>query len=172
MKKTLLITITLVGALCTPAWAINKCTGPDGKVVFQDKDCPGQGEKLNVRPAAGAAPSALAVQPGAAPPMTEAQRINKIVDESQRDRRRRDLQTRLLPDARNYLEQHRYQCKETQNALQSQQYRYQQNLYGKTHAAQIASEMAAAAAVCDTRDRELKEQVDTLEKECASLGCK
>lgn len=25
--------------LATPAWAVNKCTGPDGKVAFQDAPC-------------------------------------------------------------------------------------------------------------------------------------
>ena len=27
----------------SPAWAVNKCTGPDGKVMFQDAPCPGTG---------------------------------------------------------------------------------------------------------------------------------
>jgi len=36
-----------------PAWAINKCTGADGKVVFQDLPCAGRGEKIEVRPASG-----------------------------------------------------------------------------------------------------------------------
>lgn len=40
-------------ALCNPAWAVNKCTGVDGRVVFQDSACDGAGEKLNVRPATG-----------------------------------------------------------------------------------------------------------------------
>lgn len=35
------------------AWAINKCTGPDGAVVFQDATCAGQGETLKIRPASG-----------------------------------------------------------------------------------------------------------------------
>ena len=26
------------------AWGINKCTGPDGKAVFQDRPCAGAGE--------------------------------------------------------------------------------------------------------------------------------
>lgn len=36
----------------SPAWAVNKCT-IDGKVIFQDAPCIGQGEVLNVRPASG-----------------------------------------------------------------------------------------------------------------------
>lgn len=41
--------------LAVPAWAINKCTGPDGKVVFQDLPCAGRGEAIDVRPSRGAA---------------------------------------------------------------------------------------------------------------------
>lgn len=37
----------------TPAWAINKCKTPEGKTVFQDAPCAGQGEKIEVRPASG-----------------------------------------------------------------------------------------------------------------------
>ena len=39
------------------AWAINKCTGPDGKMVFQDMPCAGKGERIDVRPASGNAPA-------------------------------------------------------------------------------------------------------------------
>lgn len=35
----LLIAAALLSALCAPAWAINKCTGADGKVAFQDAPC-------------------------------------------------------------------------------------------------------------------------------------
>lgn len=35
------------------AWAVNKCTGPDGAVVFQDAPCDGKGEKLKISPASG-----------------------------------------------------------------------------------------------------------------------
>lgn len=38
--------------LCSQAWAVNKCTGADGKVSFQDAPCVGKGEAITVRPAA------------------------------------------------------------------------------------------------------------------------
>lgn len=47
--------------LVAPAWAVNKCTGPDGKVVFQDAPCAGKGEKLDVRPASGTASAAAPI---------------------------------------------------------------------------------------------------------------
>lgn len=43
----------LLAALCAPAWAVNKCTGAEGKVAFQDAPCIGKGEVLQVRPASG-----------------------------------------------------------------------------------------------------------------------
>ena len=51
--------IFLIAALLvTPAWAINKCTGLDGKVSFQDAPCAGKGEQVDVRPASGPARAA------------------------------------------------------------------------------------------------------------------
>lgn len=39
------LAVFLAAALsaAVPAWAVNKCTGPDGKVMFQDAPCPGTG---------------------------------------------------------------------------------------------------------------------------------
>ena len=39
--------------MAAPVWAINKCKTPEGKTVFQDAPCAGQGEKIEVRPASG-----------------------------------------------------------------------------------------------------------------------
>jgi hypothetical protein len=38
MKRSTLAAIaaTLAAFAVSPAWAVNKCTGPNGKVVFQD----------------------------------------------------------------------------------------------------------------------------------------
>lgn len=49
--------------LCAPAWAINKCTGADGKVVFQDAACEGRGEKMVVRSTQSAPASTAATTP-------------------------------------------------------------------------------------------------------------
>lgn len=64
--------------LAPPAWAVNKCTGADGRVTFQDAPCAGRGEALDIRPASGMAPPAraqtappppaAAVAPAPAPP--------------------------------------------------------------------------------------------------------
>ncbi len=59
-----------IGLLSAPAWAINKCTGADGKVAFQDAPCAGKGEKLDVRPASGHSTPAAAGEAQA--------RVNKL----------------------------------------------------------------------------------------------
>ena len=51
--KRALLSATLLIMICVPAWAVNKCTGPDGKLTFQDAACAGKGEKIEVRPNAG-----------------------------------------------------------------------------------------------------------------------
>lgn len=52
MKQVVLCMVVM--ALCAPAWAINKCTGADGKVAFQDAPCAtGRTEHVVVRPARG-----------------------------------------------------------------------------------------------------------------------
>ena len=61
--------IFLIAALLvTPAWAINKCTGLDGKVSFQDAPCAGKGEQVDVRPASGPARAAAPISPSETPP--------------------------------------------------------------------------------------------------------
>ena len=165
-----LIFATLLITFLAPAWAINKCTGADGKVVFQDTPCAGKGEQLTVRPASGAAPVSPVAASGLVP-MTEAQRLEGQVSSSVRERRRRDLEQSFIPQAKAATEKHRAACADSQARLEASKYAYKQNLYGKTHAAQIASEMAAAAAACETKDRELKENLDALRKECSELGC-
>jgi hypothetical protein len=41
IKATIFVSMALLTA--APAWAANKCTSPDGKVLFQDAPCPGTG---------------------------------------------------------------------------------------------------------------------------------
>lgn len=160
-------------AMCSPrAYAINKCTGADGKITFQDAPCVGgRSETLDVKPARGRPPAAPASKSGGATAETEAARLERLVSTSQRERRALELRDRLVPDAELALSQHRQACTQKQANLSEQQYIYKQNLYGKTHAAQIASEMAASAALCDTKDRELKDSLDALRKECVALKC-
>ena len=53
-RKMFLAALAAVG-MCAPAWAINKCTGPDGKVYFQDTPCAAshKGGEIAVNPSGG-----------------------------------------------------------------------------------------------------------------------
>jgi hypothetical protein len=170
MIKLLCALALSVSAL--PTWAVNKCTGPDGSVVFQDAPCAGKGETYNVRPASGSARAAAAPADGEKP-RTEAQRIEQNIADSQKERRLRELTQREVPAADDAVLAHLKACKDEQIAIERGKFVYVQNLYGKTHAAQVAAEQAAAAARCDTRDRELRAQAQRIRKECTDLGgCK
>ncbi len=169
IKKTVFLAAVLLAV--PPAWAINKCTNADGQTTFQDAPCAGKGHVVEVKPASGAAQKPVALASGAKAPMTETQRIEAQIAASQADRRKRDLQERLVPAAVASVASHRAACEQRQAYLADQQYAYKQNLYGKTHAAQMASEMAANATTCDIKSRELQANLDALAKECAVLKC-
>lgn len=170
MKILAVLTISVF--LVPYAWAVNKCTRADGKFVFQDAPCaPGTGGKIDVRPATGAAIAPEPLPAGSAPRKTEAERLDELTAASQKDRRRWDLRDRLVPQARDALSKHQSDCAAKQRELADRQYEYRQNLYGKTHAAQMASEMAANASLCDTKQRDLKETLDTVQRECEALSC-
>lgn len=175
MKTIVAVITSAILCIAAPVWAVNKCVGPGGAVVFQDAPCDGKGETLTVRPAAGSGASA-SVPEGtgtAAKPTTEAQRIERQIAESQVERRLRDLTTRLVPQADQAVINNLKSCEQEQARIKSDQYAYVQNLYGKTHAAQRASELAASASRCDMKDRELRADAEALRAECRELGgCK
>lgn len=154
-----------------PAWAINKCTAKDGSTVFQDTPCTGKGVVVTVRPASGdarpVAPSASGVAP-----VTEAQRIEAQVSASQRDRRARELQERLIPNATKAVESQKALCEARTRQLDAEKDKYALNMYGMTRRAAITSEMAAHATTCETKGRELREALAGLRDECKALGCK
>ena len=185
MKPKLAWAALAAGLLvCAPAWAqVYKCRAADGRMVFQQAPCAGGGGKVDVRPASGhgaaAAGAAAAGVAGAAAggqpqgqAMTEAQRIEARTQASLQQRRRRELQEFVVPGARSAIESHRQACQQRLAVLRDEQYRYVQNLYGKTHAAQKASEMAAEASQCEMKERELVAAFERVLQECRALqGC-
>lgn len=159
-----------------PVWAVNKCIDPSGAVVFQDAPCVGKGETLTVRPASGAVPKAQSAD-AAGPdgssqskPMTEAQRIERQVAASQQDRRKQELEVRLVPDAEGAILRHRAACDRDMKALQAKKALANNNLAGATWEGSISGEMTALATTCDTRNRELREDAAALRAECQKLG--
>jgi len=155
----------LVSAACAvlvlfslPAAAVNKCTGPDGSVSFQDAPCAGKGQALVVRPASGSA----GLAPGG---VSEAQRINTAIDRSAAARRVVELDALLIPRAAQALDRHQLRCTQQRAAMERSQYAYRQNIYGKTHAAQMASEMVQLTLDCERDEKALRHTLRTLEQE-------
>lgn len=141
-----------------PAAAVNKCTGPDGSVAFQDAPCAGKGEAVVVRPASGSG----GLAPGG---VSEAQRINAAIDRSAAARRVVELDALLIPRATQALQRHQLRCTQQRAELERSQYAYRQNLYGKTHAAQMASEMVQLTLDCEREEKALLRTLRTLEQE-------
>lgn len=176
-----MIAAALIAFSVAPAWAVNKCTGLDGKVVFQDAPCMGKGETIAVRPASGAAPPApnvgADVGTGAtgdpAKPVTEAQRIQAQIATSQQARRLLELQNLYVPGAQAEVDRQRQRCDKEIQRLRNQKSRANNNLAGATWENAISGEMTAVATRCDTQNRELRDDAQRLLTECRQLGgCK
>lgn len=158
--------LTAVVLSVAPAWAINKCKAPDGKVVFQDAPCAGQGEKIEVRPASGSAaspPPATAPAPGA----RQSAAKEGVFGESWQ--RRTYLENRGIADARGAIVAHQNQCDAKQKELAAKKGQANNNLAGATWEQSISTEMQAAATLCDSKQRDLRAQLENLEKELREL---
>lgn len=171
--KAAILLVALAGS--APIWAVNKCI-IDGQVVFQDAACAGKGEAIKVRPASGSAhPAAVLPNGGEVPPkpLTEAQRIESKVKQSQDARRKADLETRIVPGTDAEIARHRAQCDREYQALQVKKTKANNNLAGATWENSISNEMSALATRCDTRNRDMRSDLEKLLTECRQLGgCK
>lgn len=47
--KLLAITAAALSVLCAPAWAVNKCTAPDGRVTYQETSCEAKSQGSEVK---------------------------------------------------------------------------------------------------------------------------
>ena len=143
-----------------PAWAINKCTGADGKVSFQDAPCVGQGEKIEARPAMeGAAP----IQP--APSTSKEGAFGPSWQ------RKNYLQTQGVPQARAAIERNQRECAAPPDEAVAQAGPLRRSILAP--GSQFAQERAAAAAkgkeTCEAKTQELRQQLKSLEDELRTL---
>lgn len=146
----------------SPAWAIHKCIGPDGRVSFQDAPCPGQGEQIEL-------PAPNGPLPGATPPAAAptGKKTNIFGEDWQR---RTYLENRGVPEARADIDRHLAQCAAQQKALASQRGAAASNDVAEaTRQQAISAEMQAAATACQTRATDLREELRTLEQELREL---
>jgi hypothetical protein len=101
--------------------------------TFSQQPC-GPGAVMIQSAPAAAAPRVLPAPPDApgvskpAGPKSEAQRLEGLIADSQRDRRKRDLRDRILPEAEASLVKHTADCEKRQSELAASQYAYRQNV--------------------------------------------
>lgn len=159
--------VVIAAAAAMPVWAINKCIGADGAVQFQDAPCPGRGEQIKVRPAAGAAP--LATAPAA---NTAVQRMTEQSHQIATDRRRLELEI-ALPNAYAERAGNNAACDQALEALRIKKTRANNNLAGATWEQSISLEMDAMSRRCETRNTTSNANIENMRKECLALGgCK
>ncbi|RYH41902.1 MAG: hypothetical protein EON54_17930 [Alcaligenaceae bacterium] len=159
-------------ALAAPAWSITKCTGPDGKTVFQDVPCAGKSEQLVIRPASGHVEAPKQSKDGAASATNAPQPAPTTQKEGAFGaswQRRTYLENRGIADARAAVQTHQNRCDAQQRELAAKKLNANNNLAGATWEQSISSEMQAAATICDSRGRDLKSNLDSLEKELRDL---
>lgn len=172
MFRGFLVVLTAL-AVCGPSWAINKCAMPNGKVSFQDAPCPGQGETIEVKPASGRAPApAPAASAAAAAPISQpaAKPGKKEGPFGESVRRKVDLEQHLIGSARGQLHGHLQRCEQEQRDLVAKKGYARNNLAGATWEQSISAEMQAAAMTCDTKARDLRARLESLEKELRELS--
>ncbi|KQO21779.1 hypothetical protein ASF11_04945 [Acidovorax sp. Leaf76] len=143
-----------------PAWAINKCTGADGKVAFQDAPCVvGQSEKIEARPAMEGAT-----------PIAPAQSTGKEGAFGPSWQRKNYLQNQGVPQARAAVDRNQRECAAAPAEAVATAGPLRKSIASGN---QFAQELAAAAAkektACEARTEELREQLRALEKELGTL---
>jgi hypothetical protein len=138
-----------------PAWAINKCTGDDGKVSFQDAPCPGDGEKIEVRPA----------MEGATPPQSMPLSTREGVFGATWQRKN-FLQNQGIPQARAAVERNQRECDAPPDEAVAQAGPLRRGNLASTQFAQDRATSAAKdKAACDARTQQLRLQLKQLEDE-------
>jgi len=141
-----------------PAWAINKCTDAQGKVTFQDAACPGEGEKIEVRPSIqGVNPvqPAAAAREGAFGPSWQ---------------RKNYLQTQGVPQARAAVERNQRECNAPPEVVaKAGPLRRGALPSGNQFVKEGAEKAADDKAACEARTAVLREQLRVLEQELSAL---
>lgn len=155
----------LIAALMVDAtWAINKCTGPNNNLIYQDAPCPGKGEKIEAHPASGYAPTTNSA-PQSTPPV--AKKEGAFGPSWQR---MTFLQNRGVPDAHAALQKHQKNCDAQHEVLAARKSQTNNNLAGATLQNSIATEMQALAISCESKAKDLRIQSESLEKELRELS--
>ncbi|MBI3102004.1 MAG: DUF4124 domain-containing protein [Burkholderiales bacterium] len=148
----------------SPAWAINKCTNANGKTVFQDAPCSGHSEQIEVRPATGNAPAAAASQAAAAP--------TRPKPDSSSELRRIELEQYLVRNKRDQVNGNLQDCQNKLDQLAQRKRTANNNLAGAVLESSISSEMQSVSVMCESKNRQLRAELEDLERELRDIKAK
>lgn len=167
-----LSTLLLVCALgVNQAHAVNKCTGTDGKISFQDAPCAGKGNEIKVSPASGHstnfAPAPAVDGVATDRPLSATEKQYQAL-KNERVRREKWV---VMNDARSAVGNAIAQCDREQQQLSSGKSYSANNLAGATRDVSIAQEMTAAASACSNRVRVKEKELENAEKVCQEIKC-
>jgi septal ring factor EnvC (AmiA/AmiB activator) len=166
MRATVISLLFLAVGASGPALAVNKCTGADGRVTYQDGPCiGGRTQEVDVTPP-------MSVGPSAHRPSSETARLEALLSASQRSRRALELRERLLPDAEAAVRKNQAACEARHKELVEQRAALGQNRFTRGQAQQATADLRSERATCQSKDRELKANLQSLSRECASLQCR
>jgi len=163
--------IVALALLSTTASAeVYKCR-IDGKTVFSDRPCSADATKIDVRPAAGRAPSAEQGGITDAPtgvPINSSTNPRALLDRMERERRVRELEYEIQRRRSKIVDEQAAMEREVAT-LREKKTHANNNLAGATWEKSISEEMSAVVARYDVRIRTLQDEIDRLDRDLAGL---
>lgn len=159
MKRVTFIAAVLV--LATNAHAINRCIGPNGKAVFQDAPCAGQGGEIEVRPSTGAPPPSPPPNQAAKPKLDSSTELRRI-----------ELETYLVKNKRDQVNGANQDCQNQLARLADSKKYASNNLAGAVYESSISSEMQSVATMCQSKTAQLRAELAELERELREIKSK
>ncbi|WP_198968686.1 DUF4124 domain-containing protein [Xylophilus sp. ASV27] len=163
--------LALASLASSPAGAVYKCVGTDGKVAYQDAACPKGAKSTGVELPASRPPP---IVPGSTPGQSEADRLNALSAASERERRARELAQRIVPNAEAALAAQRAQCAQAQASADPARETYLATMAEaaeKSGTAVPPGLFTTIAERCDARESELLDALDYARRECAVYQC-
>lgn len=141
-----------------PAWAVNKCTGADGRVVYQDAPCAGRGEVLDVSSG-----------PNVSSPVAPRADVHKEGAFGDAWQRKNYLQHQALPQARAALAQHQRSCEQRQAEIAQRRQLPGHLAQGSSLAQAVEADVKRTARECVAQEESLHRQIAALEAELNAL---
>lgn len=148
-----------------PAWAINKCKGPDGQITYQAQPCAGgSGQVIRVQ----SAPSAVTAAPDKAVTASGQSPEQRALAGMEKDRRIREV-THEIADIEQRIEARNQQMNREMEILKQRKSRANNNLAGATWEQSLSTEMQAVATKYKAMNDVDFEKIKALRTTLASL---